>query len=103
MYYSNTIFNQLLGFLPKCEFEQFVEEHGGDKYTKSLTTWNQLVVLIYAQATGKDSLREIETGFNVHGNTWYHLGMKTVAKSSLADANKRRDYKIFEKLFYTLN
>ncbi len=102
MNYSNTIFNQLLGFLPKYEFKQFVEEHQGDRYAKSLTAWNQLVVLIYAQATGKDSLREIETGFNVHGSTWYHLGINTVARSSLADANKRRDYQIFEKLFYTL-
>ena len=58
MNYSNTIFNQLLNFLPKHKFNQFVGQHESDRYTKRLTTWNQLVAMIYAQATGKDSLRE---------------------------------------------
>jgi len=102
MNYSNTIFNQLLNFLPKHKFNQFVGQHGSDRYTKRLTTWNQLVALIYAQATGKDSLREIETGLNLNKNIWYHFGIGSVARSSLADANSRRSYQIFEKLFYSL-
>lgn len=102
MNYSNTIFNQLLNFLPKYQFNQFVGQHQGDRYTKKLSTWNQLVALIYAQATGKDSLREIETGFSLNKNTWHHLGVVSVAKSSLAEANSRRSYQIFEQLFYSL-
>lgn len=102
MNYSNTIFNQLLNFLPKNKFNQFVGQHESDRYTKRLTTWNQLVALIYAQATGKDSLREIETGLNLNKNNWHHLGIGSVARSSLADANSRRSYQIFEKLFYSL-
>jgi len=102
MNYTNTIFNQLLNFLPRHKFNQFVGQHESDKYTKRLTTWNQLVALVYAQATGKDSLREIETGFNLNKNIWYHLGVGSVARSSLADANSRRSYEIFEKLFYSL-
>lgn len=101
-YYSNTIFNQLLAFLPKSKFSQFIRQHDGDKWVKSLTTWNQLVALLYAQATGKDSLREIETGLSMHPALWYHLGVKTIARSSLSHANNRRDYRIFEKLFYEL-
>ena len=100
--YSNTIFNQLLNFLPKDNFSQFVGQHHGDKYVKRVTTWNQLILLLYAQSTGKDSLREIETGFKAHDGSWYHLGVNSVAKSSLADANRRRSYQIFEKLFYSL-
>jgi len=100
--YSNTIFNQLLNFLPKDNFSQFVGQHHGDKYVKRVTTWNQLILLLYAQSTGKDSLREIETGFKAHDGSWYHLGVNSVAKSSLADANRRRSYQIFEKLFYGL-
>lgn len=102
MYYTTTIFNQLLNFLPKHKFNQFVGQHNSDKYTKRLTTWNQLVALLYAQATGKDSLRDIETGFNLNKNVWYHLGVASVARSSLADANCRRPHQIFEKLFYSL-
>ena len=102
MNYSNTIFNQLLSFLPKYQFNQFVGQHNGDKYIKKMTSWNQFVLLLYAQATGKKSLRDIETGFNMHQNTWHHLGIKTVAKSSISDANNKRSYQIFEKLFYAL-
>lgn len=100
--YSNTILNQLLSFLPRNKFNQAVTEFKGDYYTKSLTAWNQLVVLLYAQATGKESLREVETGFNIQNGTWHHLGINTVARSSLAEANGRRSYRIFEKLFYAL-
>ena len=104
MHYSHcsTIFNQLLSFLPKDEFSRFVEAYKGDKHVRRLTTWNQLVVLLYAQATGKESLREIETGLRSHEGTWYHLGVETVARSSIADANNRRSAQIFENLFYAL-
>lgn len=102
MQYSNTIFNQLLDFLPKFKFHQFVGQHQGDRYTKKLTSWNQLTTLLYAQSTSKKSLRDIETGLNIHQNVWYHLGVRTVAKSTLSYANNNRDYRIFEKLFYSL-
>ena len=102
MYYSNTIFNQLLSFLPKYKFKEFVGQHNGDRYVKKLTTWNQLTALLYAQATGKKSLRDIETGLKLHENQWYHLGISSVAKSSLSYANSHRSYEIFEKLFYAL-
>lgn len=102
MNYSNTIFNQLLNFLPKYKFNQYVGQHEGDRYVKKMTSWNQFVILMYAQSTGKDSLREIETGFNTHGGCWHHLGVNSVAKSSLSYANNNRDYEIFEKLFYAL-
>ncbi len=102
MNYSNTIFNQLLSFLPKYKFKEFVGQHNGDRYVKKLTTWNQLTALLYAQATGKSSLRDIETGLRVHETQWHHLGIKTVAKSSLSYTNNNRSSEIFEKLFYEL-
>ncbi|NCO80008.1 DUF4372 domain-containing protein [Candidatus Falkowbacteria bacterium] len=58
--------------MPKHKFRQFVAEHETDKHIRTLTTWNQFVALLYAQATGKDSLREIETGLSVQNNAWYH-------------------------------
>lgn len=69
---------------------------------KKMTAWNQLVVLMYAQATGKESLRDIETGLSTVPNMWSHLGIQTVAKSSIARANNTRNSKIFEKLFYAV-
>lgn len=102
MNYSSTIFSQLLNFLPKHKFKQYVAEHESDKHVRMLTTWNQFVVLLYAQVTGKESLREIETGFGVQNNVWHHLGVNTVARSTLADANSKRDYQVFEKMFYVI-
>ena len=102
MYYSNTIFNQLLNFLPRQRFGQLVEEYQANRYTKSMTVWNQFIAMLYAQASGKESLREVATGFNVQKNAWYHLGVNTVARSTLSDANSKRDPEIFEKLFYSL-
>ena len=60
--HANTIFNQLLSFLPKHQFNQFVGQHQGNRYVKKLTTWNQLITLLYAQATSKKSLRDIGLG-----------------------------------------
>lgn len=100
--YCSTIFNQLLSFLPKNDFKSFVGQHKADKGIRKLTTWNQLTTLLFAQATGKQSLRDIEIGLSMHSNLWYHLGINTVAKSTLSDANNKRDSQVFEKLFYSL-
>lgn len=63
---------------------------------------NQLSILLYAQATGKDSLRDIEAGLEMWDSTWYHLGLETAARSTLARANEKRPYQIYESLFYEL-
>lgn len=96
-----TVMEQCLQFLPKDKCDVFTGQHNGNRYTKHSTVWNQLSVLLYAQATGKKSLRDIQTGLQVQGGKWYHLGLKSVARSTIADANERRNYEIFEKLFYT--
>lgn len=102
MYYSSTILGQILGFIPKDRLKSLVGQHNADRYVKKLTVWNQLAVLMYAQATGKESLRDIETGLRMNPNIWHHLGINTVAKSSVARANNKRSSKIFEDLFYIL-
>lgn len=99
---SITILGQLLSFMPKKAFRRLVGQHNADRYSKKLTAWNQFVLLLYAQASSKDSLREIETGVNTHGNSFYHLGINSSARSSLSYANNKRDYQLFEKLFYLL-
>ncbi|MCL5781775.1 MAG: IS4 family transposase, partial [Patescibacteria group bacterium] len=102
MYYSTTIFNQILAFVPKDRLQRFVGQQHADRYVKKMTVWNQFVVLMYAQASEKDSLRDIEIGLRTQENSWYHLGVNTVARSSIARANNRRDSKIFENLFYSI-
>ena len=99
---TTTVFNQLVDFLPRYDFECFVSQYDANKYTKRLNCWQQLLCLLYAQAMGKESLRDIETSLKVHHKRWYHLGLETVARSTLADANRRRPHEVFERLFYEL-
>ena len=97
---TTTILQQLLHLLPRNDFRNFVGQHNADKYTKKLSCWNQLTIMIYAQATEKDSLREIETGLRIQDNRWYHLGLNTCARSTLSAANSKRPCSIYESLFY---
>jgi hypothetical protein len=99
---ATTVLNQLQHILPLAEFQTFVNLQKADKYTKKLSCKDQLTILLYAQATGKDSLREIETTLRIQDSTWYHLGLETVARSTLAAANGKRPYEIYESLFYEL-
>ena len=100
--HSNTILHQLLLLLPRHQFDQAVLELGGDAYIKSFSTWNQLTVLMYAQASGKISLRDIQTALGTQQAKLYHLGLPVVKRSTLADANAKRDCRIMEKLFYRI-
>jgi hypothetical protein len=97
-----TIFAELLKLCPRYHFEKAVERYEGDRYVKIFTTWQQYITLLYSQITQKDSLRDIETGLLAQSSRWYHLGLRGMHKSTLSDANNKRDYKIFEETFYHL-
>jgi hypothetical protein len=100
--YSNTVFRQMLSMIPIRQFNSEVDRSGADRYTKHFTSWSQLLVNLYAQASGKKSLRDIETGLKVQQGTWYHLGLKNISRSQLSYVNSRRDYKLFQSLYYHL-
>ena len=102
MSYYSTILNQVLQIIPRHQFETLVRSHNGDRYVKRFDCWNQLTTLLYAQASGKESLREIEQGLAVNDLRLYHLGLPVIKRSTLADANQTRNYEIFESLFYKL-
>lgn len=103
MAHYNTVLHQLVSLLPGHQFDKFVADLDGDHYVKTFSTRSQLTTLLYAQAGGKQSLRDIENGLLAQGNRLYHLGLPSkVAKSTLSDANTKRDCRIYERLFYTL-
>ena len=62
----NTIMLELLKLFPRYEFEKLEKRYNGNHYTKYFTGWQQLITLLFAQAGGKDSLREIETSLAMH-------------------------------------
>ena len=98
MYY-NSIYSQLFNFIPWYRFEKIVKKSGGDRYCKHFTAWKQFLTLLFAQISGKDSLREIETALLANHKRLYHLGMEAVAKSTLSEAMNRRNPEIFKALF----
>jgi len=100
--YVSTIFSQLLNMLSRYQFDQEVAREQANRYTKHFTAWNQLLVNLYAQVTGKKSLRDIETGLKVHQNSWYHLGLKNAVRSTISYANSKRTYRLMESTFYHL-
>lgn len=93
---GRTIFSQLLDCLPKYEFDKCVTRYGGNFRVRSLPAYEQFLILAFAQLTWRESLRDIETCLRALGPKLYHSGIrKAPARSTLADANEKRDWRIF--------
>lgn len=97
-----TVFTELLKLFPRYRFEKAVERHQGDRYVKTFSTWQQFITILYSQIKQKDSLRDIVSGLATQSAKWYHIGLGSVRRSTLSDANNQRDYKIYEDTFYHL-
>lgn len=93
--YRNTRFGEILKGLSRGAFDRLVNEHESDKYCKGFRTWDQLVAMIYAQFSQCQSLREVESSFNNQAMHHYHLNCNEVKRSTLADANSKKDSSVF--------
>ncbi len=93
---GRTVFSQLIEHLPNKEFHKCVWRYRGDSYLKSFSCWDQFLAMAFAQLTYRESLRDIETCLrSMHGKL-YHMGFRgRVARSTLADANESRDWRIY--------
>jgi hypothetical protein len=90
------LFARLVELLPRRAFESAVARYAGDRRVRSLSCMDQLVAMIYGQLTGRTSLRETVLCLHALGAKRYHCGIRrAVARSSLADANESRDWRIF--------
>lgn len=96
------VFSQFLDLLPRYEFQHIVNKYQGDYRTKGFKCWNQLVCMMFAHIRQEDSLRDIDIALNAHANKLYHIGIKQCPRSTLADANERRDYRIYEEFAKSL-
>src|SRR5271167_2742827 len=93
---GRTVFSQLIEFLPHQEFQKCVARYGGDRYLKNLSCWDQYLAMAFAQLTYRESLRDIEACLRSVGGKLYHMGFRgKVARSTLADANESRDWRIY--------
>lgn len=95
------VFSQLLSFLDPFVFLRISKKYGGDKYVKTFSCWNQLAVMMFGQLSNRESLTDLVLATHAHANKAFHLGFgKHAPKSTLADANANRDYRIFEEFAY---
>jgi hypothetical protein len=100
--FNSTILNQVLQYIKRSAFENKVSKYNADKGTSVLHCFAILVIMVFTQYSKKDKLREIQDAFSVNSNCLYHLDLKAVRRSSLSDALKTRNHKVFEEYFYYL-
>ncbi len=96
MNHGKYAFAQLFEILSKYQFKKCVDRYKGDRRIKSFTCWNQFMSMAFGQMTGRDSLRDTVMCLGAHQEKLYHLGIRgPVARSTLAEANESRDWRIY--------
>jgi len=96
---GKTLFAQLMDFLPWKTFSRIVARHGGDSRMRTLSCGEQYRAMAFAQLTYRESLRDIEACLSAQATKLYHMGFsEPVRRSTLADANELRDWRIHAEL-----
>ena len=96
MYTGKLVFSQLISFLPKYEFQKCVTRYRGHHKVKQFSCWDQFLCLSFAQLTYRESLRDIEACLRSMQSKLYHMGFRCkISRSTLADANEKRDWRIY--------
>jgi len=103
MYSGKLVFAQLMEHLPLHTFRRCVQRYPSKYPTKTFSHLDQFLCMAFAQLTYRESLRDIETCLRAHQAKLYHLGIRgNIAKSTLADANEQRDWRIYEDFALSL-
>jgi len=96
MYEGKLVFSQLMDHLPQQTFRRHVERYGGDRCVRAFSCHDQFRCMAFAQLTYRDSLRDTVTCLNAQQAKLYHMGIRgQVRRSTLADANERRDWRLY--------
>jgi hypothetical protein len=100
---GQSIFSQLMDFLPAHEFRQCVVRYKGDYKLKSFSCWDQFLCMAFAQLTYRESLRDIEACLRANQTKLYHMGIRgRVSRNTLANANSVRDWHIYADFAHLL-
>jgi len=96
MYTGKTVFSQVMDYLPMYEFRKCVDRYNGNYHTSSFSCLDQYLCMAFAQLTYRESLRDIEACLRSRKEKLYHLGIRgRVSRSTLAEANKKRDWRMY--------
>ena len=103
MYVGKPLFAQVMDFLPWKTFHRIVVRHGGNHRVRTLTCAEHFRILAFAQLTYRESLRDIEACLSAESAKLYHMGIRSaVSRSTLADANELRDWRIYAEFAHRL-
>jgi len=91
------VFSQLIEFIPIKKFRRCVRRYDGNHRVRNFSCWDQFLCMAFAQLTYRESLRDIEVCLRTKSKKLYHLGIRgKISRSTLADANDRRDWRIYQ-------
>jgi len=103
MHQGQYVFAQLMRLLPWHTFRRLVRKYDGDRYVKRFSCNDQFLSMAFAQLAGRESLRDIETCLRAHQAKCFHLGFRSpISRSTLADANESRDWRIYAEFAQAL-
>lgn len=103
MYTGKLIFAQAMDYLPQHTLRRCIQRYDGNKNIKFFTCQDQYRCMAFAQLTYRESLRDIEACLKAQSNKLYHMGIRSkVARSTLAEANEKRDWRIYADLAQSL-
>lgn len=103
MHSGRLVFAQLLDFLPRHDFQRCVRRYPSRYHIRRFSCFDQFLAMAFAQLTARESLRDIANGLGVLQAKLYHAGFRSrVTRSTLADANERRDWRIFAAFAHVL-
>ncbi len=93
---GQTVFSQLMEFIPTYQFQLSVDRYQGHRYVKDFSCWDQFLCLAFAQLTYRESLRDIEACLRAQQPKLYHMGFRgRISRATLAYANEHRDWRIY--------
>ena len=99
MSHHNTVFSQLLKFIPRHEFETLANRHHSGRSFRTASRWSQFVTMAMAQMAGRNSLRDIVENISAQAHRLYHLGSARLSRSNLSRINEDKPYALYEALF----
>ena len=102
MSHHNTVFAQLLKYIPRHEFETLANRHHAGRRFRSASRWSQFVAMAMAQPSGRTSLRDIVANLSAQAHRLYHLGSAVLSRSNLSRINEQKPYALYEALFERL-
>lgn len=99
MSHHNSVFSQLLKWIPRHEFESLANRHHSGRKFRTASRWSQFVTMAMGQLAGRNSLRDIVENLSAQAHRLYHLGSAKLSRSNLSRMNNDKPYMLYEALF----